>query len=131
MKKSLINLLHEVNYILILFFYYTFLLISKFPFAPNFFISTVVARRYGQAARARDRQDYDRAFILLKDFESLDFDSPYLSSSHYILGVLYFLGLGTEQNQDRGMKLINRAAENGDSDAEKYLKKLNDAQQKA
>lgn len=130
MKKLFTILLNRINYILVLSVYYIFLLISKLPFAPNFFISTVVARRYGQAARAKDKQDYESSYGYLKDFETLDFDCPYLSSSHYILGVLYYLGIGTEQDQKRGMTLIKRAAKNGDSDAEKYLKKLRDAHQK-
>ena len=100
------------------------LLISKLPFSPIFFHELVVSRILGEGSRAYYAKEYDKAFNVLKETESLNFEDNYLSSSHYFLGLLYHQGLGTEPDTERGLSLLKRAANGGNKDAENYIKWL-------
>ena len=100
------------------------LLVRKLPFSPVFFHEMVVSRILGEGSRAYYAKEYDKAFNILKETESLDFDDGYLSSSHYLLGLLYHQGLGTELDRERGLSLLKRAANGGNQDAANYIKWL-------
>lgn len=84
----------------------------------------VVAHILGEGSRAYAAKQYDKAFNILKETESLNFNDNYLSSSHYLLGLLYHQGLGTELDKERGLSLLKRAASGGNEDAANYVKWL-------
>ena len=100
------------------------LVIRKLPFSPVFFHEIVVARILGEGSRAYAAKQYDEAFNILKETEPLNFKDNYLSSSHYLLGLLYHQGLGTKLDRERGLSLLKRAASGGNDDAANYIKWL-------
>jgi len=100
------------------------LLAYKLPFSPIFFHEIVVSRILGEGSRAYYANEYDKAFNILKETESLNFEDNYLSSAHYFLGLLYHQGLGTEPDKERGLLLLKRAAKSGNEGAANYIKWL-------
>lgn len=98
--------------------------LSALGICRPFFQGLIAANAVGKASHAYKRGKYTDAYDAVKSVAEYDIDDPYVGSSQYILGLLYFHGYAV--NQDRGLahKYFEKAAQRGNTDALSYLNEL-------
>jgi TPR repeat protein len=92
--------------------------------AKAFFQSLIAANSLGKASQAYKNKQYIKAYNAVKDVAEYDIHDPYVGSSQYLVGLLYFYGRGIEQNQELANLYFKKAADRGNEDAILHLKNI-------
>lgn len=88
-----------------------------------FFQGVIAANAVGKAAHAYKHGKYFDVYNAIKGVAEYDVDDPYVGSSQYILGLLYFHGYAVNQDRELAHKYFEKAAQRGNTDALSYLKR--------
>jgi TPR repeat protein len=82
----------------------------------------IAADAVGKGAHAYERKNYKEAYNAVKDVAEYDMDDPYVGSSQYLLGLLYFHGYEVVENKTLAQHYFEKAAQRGNNDAITFLK---------
>jgi TPR repeat protein len=81
----------------------------------------IAANAVGKGTHAYEQKNYKEAFNAVKSVAEYDMDDPYVGSSQYLLGLLYFHGYGIEENKTLAQHYFEKAAQRGNDDAITFL----------
>ncbi len=95
----------------------------KLHIFPTFNKHLIAAYAVSSGADAYNNKQYLKSFSILKPVADYDFESPYVGSCQYMLGVLYQHGLGIDKDIEKAKSYLMKAASQGNEDAVKYLKR--------
>ena len=90
---------------------------------PNSSQSIISANAYGEGAEAYRKGDYSRAKNILEPITKYQIDSSYVGSAQYLMGLLYFYGLGVPKDMQVAEDFFTQAAKHGSQEAKEYLRK--------
>lgn len=99
--------------------------LSRLPFGFSLFKRIVAAYSLGSGSDAYREKRYDEAYKILKPIADYDINDLYVGSSQYIIGLMYYYGLGVNKNIEIGIKYLKCARERKNNDADKFLIKIN------
>lgn len=99
-------------------------LLSHFPIGSNFFKELIASYSVGAGRQAFQEKRYSEAYKILKPIADYDIDDTYVGSCQYILGVMYYHGLGVDKDIDIGIKYLKYAKERDNEDASVFLQKV-------
>lgn len=96
-------------------------LLSFIGILRSFFQGLIAANAIGKGTHAYEQKNYKEAYNAVKDVAEYDMDDPYVGSSQYLLGLLYFHGYGVEENKTLARHYFKEAAQRGNDDAITFI----------
>ena len=92
------------------------------PGISTFSKSLVASYAAGASSQAINEKKFSDAVRLLKPVEAYEIKDVSVGSAQYNLAYLYSHGYGVEKDEHKAKELMKKAAENGNSEALKFLK---------
>lgn len=92
------------------------------PGISTFCKSLVASFAAGASSHAIDEKRFFDAAKILKPIEAYEIKDVSVGSAQYNLAYLYFHGHGVEKDEHKAEELLKKAAENGNSEAMKFLR---------
>jgi TPR repeat protein len=81
----------------------------------------IAANAVGKGTYAYKRKNYKEAYDAVRSVAEYEIDDPYVGSSQYLLGLLYFHGHGVEESKALAQHYFKKAAQRGNDDAITFL----------
>jgi len=98
--------------------------LAKPPIGAKLFKEINAAYSVGVGSEAFQEKRYDDAYKTLKPIADYKISDVYVGSAQYIVGVMYYHGLGIEKNYDVAVNYLKNAKENNNDDADRLLNKI-------
>lgn len=90
-----------------------------FHIAPNFFKSIIASYSIGEGSQAYEEKRYNDAIKILKPISDYQIKDVYVGDAQYILGVIYYYGLGIEKDIDTAISYFKKSSIQNNNDAKK------------
>lgn len=98
--------------------------LSKQPIGSKFFKEIIAAHSVGVGTEAYQEKRYDDAFKVLKPVADYNIKDVYVGSAQYIVGLMYYHGLGVQNNFNVAVKYLKNAKDSNHEDAARMLDKI-------
>lgn len=98
--------------------------LAKLPLPITFFKEMVAAHAIGAGTQAYREKNYKEALRILNPVADYCIDDVYVASAQYIVGLLYYHGLGVGENFDKAILYFSKAAEQKNEEAANILSKI-------
>lgn len=91
--------------------------------APNFFRGFIAASAVGEGGQAYNEKRFQDTIRLLTPVSKYKINDVSVGTAQYLLGVIYYHGLGTDKDIEKAKGLFKKAVSNNEynKDAQKYL----------
>jgi len=96
---------------------------QNLKYGGNFFKSMIAASAIGAGEDAVKKNDFSRAYKILREVEDFEVDDVWVGGAQWQLGVLYFYGHGVDKSETKAIEMFEKAARAGYSDAIDYMRR--------
>lgn len=124
MMNKIIYIARLCNYYFIKIIILPIKLLVKLPLCPNFFREILAAYSVGAGTQAFQEKKYNEAYKILRPIVDYQINDAYVGSCQYIIGVMYYHGLGVNKDIDVAIKYLKNAKEKNNDDASSFLNKI-------
>ncbi len=92
--------------------------------SPKFFKEIIASYYVGRGQEQFQKKNYDEAFNILKPIADYDLQDGYVGIAQMYIGLMYFYGDGINKDIQLSRKYLNKAIENHNEYAKKFIKQL-------